>query len=175
MEGNKHLSRTWIFVLAPSLSAPSFANILIYFLLLRAIPSSNSSLSIARAFVLFAQPSRQTDLNVIYTPSFFSLLTPTELSDVSRFDCVEINSIYLENKFFCQFSSTHRVRARRVQNFSKNSSLSNKFKMKILMRADTHVNIEIPGNAPVAKCTFSQVQIFAKFTDKNFQNLPKFE
>ncbi|XP_015435420.1 PREDICTED: facilitated trehalose transporter Tret1 [Dufourea novaeangliae] len=29
--------------------------------------------------------------------------------------------------------------------------------MKILMRADTHVNIELPGNAPVAKCTFSQV------------------
>uniref|UniRef100_A0ABD2X646 Major facilitator superfamily (MFS) profile domain-containing protein n=1 Tax=Trichogramma kaykai TaxID=54128 RepID=A0ABD2X646_9HYME len=29
--------------------------------------------------------------------------------------------------------------------------------MKILMRADTHVNIEVPGNAPVAKCTFSQV------------------
>lgn len=29
--------------------------------------------------------------------------------------------------------------------------------MKILMRADTHVNIELPGNAPVAKCTFTQV------------------
>ncbi|XP_001600172.1 facilitated trehalose transporter Tret1 [Nasonia vitripennis] len=29
--------------------------------------------------------------------------------------------------------------------------------MKILMRADTHVNIEVPGNQPVAKCTFSQV------------------
>ncbi|XP_034946798.1 facilitated trehalose transporter Tret1-like isoform X3 [Chelonus insularis] len=29
--------------------------------------------------------------------------------------------------------------------------------MKILMRADTHVNIEIPSNTPVAKCTFSQV------------------
>lgn len=29
--------------------------------------------------------------------------------------------------------------------------------MKILMRADTHVNIEVPGNAPVAKCTFTQV------------------
>ncbi|KAK0090903.1 hypothetical protein PV325_000069 [Microctonus aethiopoides] len=29
--------------------------------------------------------------------------------------------------------------------------------MKILMRADTHVNIEVPGNLPIAKCTFSQV------------------
>ncbi|XP_066584242.1 facilitated trehalose transporter Tret1-like isoform X2 [Prorops nasuta] len=29
--------------------------------------------------------------------------------------------------------------------------------MKILMRADTHVNIEVPGNVPVAKCTLSQV------------------
>ena len=32
--------------------------------------------------------------------------------------------------------------------------------MKILMRADTHVNIEVPGNAPVAKCTFSQVSFY---------------
>lgn len=30
--------------------------------------------------------------------------------------------------------------------------------MKILMRADTHVNIEVPGNLPIAKCTFSQVE-----------------
>ncbi|CAK9831237.1 Facilitated trehalose transporter Tret1 [Anthophora retusa] len=29
--------------------------------------------------------------------------------------------------------------------------------MKILMRADTHVDIELPGNTPVAKCTFTQV------------------
>ncbi|XP_015587166.1 facilitated trehalose transporter Tret1 isoform X3 [Cephus cinctus] len=29
--------------------------------------------------------------------------------------------------------------------------------MKILMRADTHINIEVPGNTPIAKCTFSQV------------------
>ncbi|XP_029168642.1 facilitated trehalose transporter Tret1-like isoform X3 [Nylanderia fulva] len=29
--------------------------------------------------------------------------------------------------------------------------------MKLLLRADTHVNIEIPESAPVAKCTFTQV------------------
>ncbi|XP_014469889.1 PREDICTED: facilitated trehalose transporter Tret1 isoform X2 [Dinoponera quadriceps] len=29
--------------------------------------------------------------------------------------------------------------------------------MKILLRADTHVNIELPVNAPAAKCTFTQV------------------
>lgn len=32
--------------------------------------------------------------------------------------------------------------------------------MKILLRADTHVNIELPENAPVAKCTFTQVEIY---------------
>lgn len=31
--------------------------------------------------------------------------------------------------------------------------------MKILMRADTHVNIELPSNAPEAKCTVSQVKL----------------
>lgn len=32
--------------------------------------------------------------------------------------------------------------------------------MKILLRADTHVNIEVPGNVPVAKCTITQVLNF---------------
>ncbi|CAB0041002.1 unnamed protein product [Trichogramma brassicae] len=36
------------------------------------------------------------------------------------------------------------------------------FWTQILMRADTHVNIEVPGNAPVAKCTFSQVRKHVK-------------
>lgn len=30
--------------------------------------------------------------------------------------------------------------------------------MKILMRADTHVNIEVPGNAPEPKAIFTQVR-----------------
>lgn len=31
--------------------------------------------------------------------------------------------------------------------------------MKILMRADTHVSLAVPAEDPVAKCTFSQVNI----------------
>lgn len=33
-------------------------------------------------------------------------------------------------------------------------------KMKILMRADTHVSFSVPAEEPKAKCTFSQVTEF---------------
>lgn len=39
-------------------------------------------------------------------------------------------------------------------------------KMKILMRADTHVSFVVPAEEPKAKCTFSQVIFFFEFEFK---------
>ncbi|OXU30195.1 hypothetical protein TSAR_008932 [Trichomalopsis sarcophagae] len=43
-----------------------------------------------------------------------------------------------------------------VSQFEKEKRRTHFYWSQILMRADTHVNIEVPGNQPVAKCTFSQ-------------------